>query len=291
MPLSAVPAPSMAKKSVRQSTSRTTVRQVNRRWLRGPARLEGDTIVVDYARGTAWDPLSEPALGRELARVRTPDDAVAFAERFGLLRDGAEGIDRFPEALLPGREPFQVFAEAAESLRSITRTVLDVRSAVEGDAEALLRLAARFFTSEAEPEPHPGIPDWDPPPQRIRATDDRSLLIHASHWSGWQLSIALKDTRAFIYDRAERGESVSPGHLRVGILPRTLLDACYLTLAVSLADKDPLSICMECERLFVVEDARQKFCTPKCANRSRFRKHDQKRKAEANVKTTRTRRR
>ncbi len=279
----------MAKKVVEQPVARTTVRQVNRRWLRGPARLEGDTIVVDYARGSAWDPLSEPALGRELTRVHTATDAVGFAQRFGLLNEGAEGIDRIPNALVPGREPFQEFVAAAEALRTISRTVLDVRAAVGGDTQALLRLKARFFTTEAPAGREVVARDWDPPPERIAETDDHSLLIHASHWSGWQLSVALKGTRAFIYDRAERGESVPPGHLRVGILPRTLLEVCYLTLAVSLADKDPLSLCGECERLFVVEDARQKFCTPKCASRARFRKHDRKRKEEANVKKTRTR--
>ena len=33
-----------------------------------------------------------------------------------------------------------------------------------------------------------------------------------------------------------------------------------------------MGVCEECEGVFVVEDARQKFCSPKCANRNRFRR-------------------
>ena len=47
----------------------------------------------------------------------------------------------------------------------------------------------------------------------------------------------------------------------------TLLDYCYLSVAHILAS-EPLAVCQECDRVFVVEDQRQKFCEPKCAGRA-----------------------
>ena len=41
---------------------------------------------MDPSRSTSYQPLTEPTVGIELANVKTPNDAVAFVRRFGLLR-------------------------------------------------------------------------------------------------------------------------------------------------------------------------------------------------------------
>jgi hypothetical protein len=116
-------------------------------------------------------------------------------------------------------------------------------------------------------------------------------LIYASDWVALGLSNGIGAARPYVFDRAERGEAVPPGRLRVGILPETLREVCYLAIAFQLADKEPLAICKECQRPFVIEDARQRFCTPACANRARFRrfKTNQTKKRSRHGKTTRTR--
>lgn len=270
----------------------TLMRPLSGRWWRGPARLDGDDVIVDYGRGSTYEPLSDKTIGLELTRVRTPEDATAFAKRFGLLRSGLENIDVLPgvptHLLPPGRAPVSEFIESADRLRSIASVVRDVRHANDGDAAAMARLRARFVVAKKKPKLLQPVRYWDPTEDQIVDTDDRTVLIHASSWSGWQLSIGLKDCRSFIFDRAERGEAVPPGLLRVGILPRFLLDVCYVTMAFALADKEPVDVCPECERAFVIEDARQKFCDPKCASRARYRKFQQ-RKESGNGKTTRTR--
>lgn len=218
---------------------------------------------MDCQRGTSYEPLSEPRVGLELTHVKTPTDVVAFATRFGLLGSTRDmtGILRPEDLIAQAREPVATFLAAAADLRWIVKTAIDVRRGTQGDASAIARLREDF-----------------------RRTDDRSVLLGASTWVAWGLSNGVIDARPHIYDRAQMGEPVAPGLLRVGILPETLVETCYLTIALLLADKEPLERCSECQRLFIVEDARQKFCTPVCANRARFKRFDRKRKEAAKKK-------
>jgi len=230
-------------------------------------------VVMDGARATFYQPLAEPSLGLELTSVTTPDAAVAFVQRFGLLHTAWEPSYQAAPAQL--REPVERFIAAADDLRGIIAIALDVRRAVDGNRDALARVRDRFGKVVAH---HSG----DKP-------DDRAILIYASDWTALGLSNGLAAARPYVYDRAERGETVPPGRLRVGILPDTLREVCYLTIAFQLADKEPLGICPECQRVFVIEDGRQRFCTPACASRVRFRrfKTKQKEKRSRHGKTTR----
>ena len=55
-------------------------------WLRGAAWIDDDAIVLDTASATSYQPLAEPHIGIELARVHNNDEVVAFVRRYGLLR-------------------------------------------------------------------------------------------------------------------------------------------------------------------------------------------------------------
>jgi hypothetical protein len=80
----------------------------------------------------------------------------------------------------------------------------------------------------------------------------------------------------------------APGRLRVGIIGDTLLDFCCLTVAQAIAT-EPIATCDECNRVFVIDDKRQKFCEPVCANRARFRRYKTNRAAKATPKKKRSR--
>src|SRR4051812_592343 len=109
----------------------TVLRRLARPWFRGPATRERDVIVMDGRRAERYEPMLERferPIGIELSRVRTPEDAISFVARFGMLDQ--------PGALLDGepcpvelRQPFSDFERAAEDLREILRTVMDVRKA------------------------------------------------------------------------------------------------------------------------------------------------------------------
>ena len=275
------------------------VQPLSREWLRGPAWVEGDAIAMDCRRAEPYQPLADPKVGLALARVRTPPDAVAFASRFGLLRSTKVPVPGLSRKLpLTMREPFSDFAQAADDLRRIIKTASDVRRAVGGDADALHRLRERFHRFDDDGLFY--VPNATDVPESFwhaRTVDDRTILLRAGNNAAWGLRDALIHTKPYIYDRAYEGESVSPGLFRIGILPETLREVCYLQVAFALAEKEPLEICPECERAFVVDDARQRFCSPKCASRARFRRFKEHKKQRStrkglrHVKTTRTRRR
>lgn len=261
----------------------TLLRPIAYGWFRGPAKRESDLIVLDGARAEWYEPMLEPRVGIELSRVRSPDDAVAFATRFGLLNQ--------PRGILPGetcpavvRQSFADFERAAENLRRILRIVHDVRAATRGDGDALARVRLDFpptdpdadlrFTTATGVEiikardfyrvfPHP----------ELFATDDRTILLRASAWAASLLSNGLVSARPYVFDPAQLFPTsrVAPGELRIGIIGESLLEFCYLTIAQTLTS-EPLAVCGECGRVFVVDDKRQKFCEPACAGRARLRR-------------------
>ena len=243
-------------------------RPLARQWLRGPAWQVGDDIVMDCARAEAYAPLAAVKnVGLALTAVRTVEDAVKFVSRYGLLRSSSAEI--LPKRSGERREPAREFLREADELRQILRDVIDARKAAAGDRLAMARLRQDFpIVSTRE-----GTPTLD--------GDDRTVQIYASDSAAFRLSQALAGAKPYVFDRAQIGESASPGLLRVGVLSDTLVEVCYLTVALSLADKEPIDVCPECQRAFVVEDARQRFCRPACASRSRSRRFTARQERDA----------
>lgn len=241
------------------------LRPLARQWVRGPATRDRDQIVIDARRAERYDPLALKDVGIALARVRTPDEAVTFAEAFGLLT--------VPRALLEGepipstlQEPFVNFERAAEDLRRILRTTVDVRKAVKGDREALERIRQDFDTREESKR------------------DDRSILIAANDWAALGLMGGMPGVRPYVYEPAQLfpDRRTDPGQIRIGLLAETLRDHCHVSVAQVLAS-EPLKTCEECGRVFIVEDGRQRFCEPTCASRARFRRFKTRRDDNANT--------
>jgi hypothetical protein len=264
----------------------TLVQRLARPWFRGPAFQRGGLIVLDGKRAERYEPMQEPRIGVDLARVRTPSDAVTFVQRYGLLASSAgllEG-DRLPIEL---SEPFANFERAAEDLREIARTILDVQKAINRDSAALARLRARF--GPADPDAIVTVhgeggasriraSDWPGfTPDHFAAVDDRTVVSRASDWAAWGLNDGLMqgDARPYVFDPVQLfpdDPASAAGKLRIGILPESLLGFCYLSIADAAASKEPLEACEECQLPFVVDDARQRFCSEKCASRARFRR-------------------
>ena len=71
-----------------------------------------------------------------------------------------------------------------------------------------------------------------------------------------------------------------PGRVSLQLLCDTLRTFCYLSVTYAIA-REPLAICPECGRPFVVADKRQKFCLPACSNRARFRAYKDRLQAKA----------
>ena len=252
-------------------------------WYRGPAWIDGEDIVVDRSLATTYHPLAESeVVGIELARVLTPNDAVAFVCRFGLLR---EPLSRPGQSLRPLREPFTLFETTADELRYILETARLVRRGDDGDPDAIRQLRERVFIPEAAnvsvrdettgEEVTRRAGDVYSPEERFEGADDRTILMYAhEHYVAYPLTEGFVDSRPCAYDRAFMGESVPPGTLRMGIRPDSLSSVCYLSVALALADRHTVGVCADatCGRPFFIADRRQRFCSRACGNRVRLRR-------------------
>ena len=252
-------------------------------WYRGPARIDGEDLVVDRARVTMYYPMAEPGMGMELARVRTPDDAVAFVSRFGLLNKHLSWQDPFE----PLREPLAFLENDAEELRDILEMARLVRCCGDGDGDpdAIRQLRQRVFISEDrdiyfqdETTGESGIRragDVYSPEERFEGADNRTILMHAhEYYVARPLTEGIGASVPCAYDRAFMGESVPPGTLRLGVRPNSLAGVCYLSVALALADRVPVAVCADatCGRPFFIADKRQRFCSRACGNRVRLRR-------------------
>jgi hypothetical protein len=263
------------------TNKKAIVRPLARNWVRGPAKLEGDAVVVDFSRGSSYSPLGELRVGLELMTVKTPEGARAFAERYGLLV-----ISQDDRKQPSGRERVGAFLETSEDLNNIVKTMSLVRRASRGDADAVAILRARFITPiDAPIHDETWPPEWkaywtqrtlDERRER-NAWDTRSLLIHASDFAAWGLNDGLmsgaQGSTPYVFDRAQQGEEVGPGQLRIGVLAESLKQVCYLTVAIMLSHES-VAACQNCGNVFEISDPRQtKYCRPTCGNRYRVRKH------------------
>lgn len=198
-------------------------------------------------------------IGIELARVRTPDEAVAFIDRFGPLGKLPEGLLRGEDVVrcqttlktpVDVREPLQYVLQAARDLEALVSAALDARRAAKGFPAAVERLT-RYAKDRH-------IDDWAV--ARNVETRESSVSRHVA----FELTDQMQHVRL-------RVETTAPGHFEIRILSDTLLDYCYVATARELASAN-LATCPECFRPFVVEDGRQQFCEKKCAGRARFRR-------------------
>lgn len=252
-------------------------------WLRGPAWIDPPAVVLDAARATTYQPLAEPLIGLELARVRTNDEVVAFVHRFGLLQVTPAGR---PQGA-PLRESLDVFLRIAIEVGELFEAAIVLQQATRGDKAALSALRAAVVVPDDEMYPFRQEKDgtwterraaeiWSPE-ERYVGADDRTILIAASEQIARQVNEALsgEDSGLQFLDRAAMGEDAPPGKWRMGMMPSTLAGACYLSVALTLVDQEPIGICAEpsCRRVFFIKDGRQRFCTATCANRARFKRY------------------
>ena len=115
---------------------------------------------------------------------------------------------------------------------------------------------------------------------RYVGADDRTILVASSRHLARHVNECLlgEYARLQFVDRAAMGEDVPPARWRLGMMPNTLAGACYLSVALTLVDREPIGICAEpsCRKIFFIEDGRQRFCTATCANRARFKRYKER---------------
>ena len=244
---------------------------------------------MDVYYATPYQLRTEPRVGVELSRVRSPDDAAEFVRRFGMLTQLPSLDPRELSTLRsPLRERYAVFEKTAFDLHIILETMLAVRRGNKGDAQAINQLHEWCSVPEDQEyhykDPSTGearvgkAGDFFSPAERNVGVDDRAILTFASEYAAQRVNKGLQSSghaTLRVFDRAHAGEANVPGAWRIGLEQATLLTACYLSVALVLVDQEPIGICAEqsCQRVFFVTDGRQRFCTATCANRARFKRY------------------
>ncbi len=219
-----------------------------RPWLRGPATFEDGWIVLDRERATEYQPYSEKGMVFELAAVQTHHDALAFVQRYGLLRHGPDAQE--------WREPLEEWQSEALTLRGILYLLRALRQGLEGDMEDLRArwrgaIAPLFLAS---PE------------------NDQELLAQAAKAVALVVSEGLENVEEGIAAMGVDWEEGSIGEFRLAARPRDLLGYVYHELAMLIVNRAPLNVCAECGRVFPITDPRQKYCSSACGSHARYRR-------------------
>jgi len=186
----------------------------------------------------------------ELAGIRTHDEAVAFASKHGLLWHGA-AADYL-------REPFSEWLAQAAMMTRLTLLHSLILLAVKGDADAIAELRTSYEPVYGEMFELPVDTDAD-------------VVHRASIVLAGLVSEGLKGTDLGISVGLE-WEGGQPGEFRTIAHPPHLLGAIYHELSLLIAQRWQMLACPECGRTFIPTDARQRYCSPACSNRARYKR-------------------
>jgi hypothetical protein len=233
------------------------------RWVRGRARFEDGSIVLDPATLRDYSALEEGEDAPwKLAAIRRPQDAVDFARRFGLLHHGRE---------TELREPWSDWESTALHIHSILFTVTQLRASGRGDDPEATDYI-RKITSE---------PAWHQLWQ-AEAQDDRERRIQVGVWVAEQVSSGLADTGWGLRAQAELfgGNRGAPDLFLYSPRPSDLLGWIYYSLAQTLVSAKPMRRCEGCGVMFLVHDDRQRYHDKQCAQRARYHRAAEKRRKQ-----------
>lgn len=228
-------------------------------WLRGPARYADGWIELDSGRAEEYHPMEEVDLLYDLAAIQRPDEAVAFARRYGLLRHGRDGCEH--------REQFGKWQDVATVLTGLLVATRTLREAIEGDPDARADLWSRFEPITGK---HFGA--------RVTPGSDGELFDQVSKWVAWGVNEGLEGVEVQLRAASDllpaSGGSAPgpPGLFLFSPRPKDLVGYAYHQLALALANRVPMHECPACRRFFVVADRRQNYCSPTCAGRVRYRR-------------------
>lgn len=221
-------------------------------WFRGPARQEGDWIVLDAARAEPYSPIEEGELMYDLAGVRGPAGAVSFVERYGLVRH--RGDDKF-------RERWRDIEDDAATLLGTMRLVAQIRDATNNGVSDddrqrsndgvrdLRKFSDRLIAGTGQPPP----------------SNDDDVIRLATQAAVWQVNVGLEGVQSRI-------AGYPGGRFAFTVTAPTLLAMAYQQLAQAIAERVPMRECEECGRFFEVKRSNQRFHSNTCAGRARQRR-------------------
>ena len=212
-------------------------------WLKGEASFDGTWITLDLRSAEEYLPYADRDLPFELAAVQSPENAIGFVRKYGLLRHGPSASEH--RELLSEWEREIVELKLAINLY---RGLLGIQSGDHG-AEDQVRTLLEIDTSE--------------PVEKLAEEASISVAyLVAKGLDGVEVSMT-----------TEAGwEGGDPSSFLFMAKADTLLGYAYFHLSAVIVPRTPLRACPDCGRNFPVRHHNQKYCSTTCSNRTRRRK-------------------
>ena len=235
-------------------------------WVRGPARIEGDEVVLDEQRAEFYYIFEPRDLMFALVDVAAgwkahdPRGILPFVRRYGLLWHGAEHLGTGN-----CREPVSRWWDEAAEMYWLMDLYTRLKESVAKDFADPLRGAIADFAQACEPKP---VDDSD-------LMDCASVLLAevvSRKLDGCTLGLA----SSVRLDVAPNG----PGIFLLSQRPPNLITAAYVHLAQAIVSRAPMQTCPGCGRMFIPESGKQKYCTKSCASTSRWRRWKERQNIE-----------
>lgn len=229
-------------------------------WVRGPARIVEDEIVLDEDRVEPYGihERADDYTFLELAEVGPdpsnldPRNVVSFVRKNGLLWHGLESVGTGQ-----CREPLREWWVESRQMGMLLEVYAALKESLKkGSASALRRVFERF------PELYELAP---------LDAEDQQLIEETSANVAEVITVKLEECRLGLTSSVYLETDVrDPGIFFVLQSPPNLLSAVYVHLAQFMANRAPLEECPGCGRVFVRRSRKQKYCQKSCANTTRW---------------------
>lgn len=253
-----------------------------KQWWRGPARIEGQSVVMDVRRCDLYSP-EDTDLAPALAKVRSPEAVVAFVEQYGPLRhppiypdDTYGDEDAVPRHQIPAviRESVSEVMQEAGRISRVMIALANLKPATDGDEAAMRRL--RDLTDA----------EW-PPHLRYRSrgkggrAGELAFIRDVELFFCAECTVHLRGLTLGLSGGSVSGMPLGQFRLVVGE-QESLLSIAYFQLAVR-AVGQTLRECADqtCRQFFIPNRSDQRFCSDRCGNRLRVAEHRRRMAAAA----------
>jgi hypothetical protein len=240
-------------------------------WLHGPARVEDGWVELDVERAEPYSPITEPDLFFDLAMLRKPAELPAFVRRYGLLRRHGAGEDA-----VAYRERWDDWETESRELNHALWRYRQLRRASTGDQEAI---DALWEWEKESRLAAPGAPQQDSLAGVLNAVSN--WLARTVNRKLESATVGLVPAGEFVGTTIAERIDTRPGLFLYDVRSRDLLSYAWVQCAKQFIRHAPMLECPECTRSFEPSDARQRYCSTRCANRAAQRRWAEKKRAQA----------
>lgn len=269
-------------------------------WVRGVALVDDLEVTLDLEdandRLELYDWSDAETLPYDLAAIRHEADIRGFVRKWGLLGTTGSASDQtWPE-------PLSDWFKAALDMNFVLYLYAISNKASRGDLETASAVA-EFFSGFYSGAIYAQRAKWlTKPSEREKLSgkhfdvvalrqDDSNLeymvdeireILEEEMWDGLTETseLSIRRLSSLSDDGAFDGTTPPPGDFILEVKCQDLLTRAYVQVALEMTSGVPVEVCPEDGRIFAVRDPRQKYCSPQCAGRARYRRFaDQKRQA------------